>query len=228
MHTSRALSSGDFTICADGRPATVDDLLPDFNEHSRLGIVVTQTGGAAGASTLILAAVTAFYDRLRATEADFFAYPDYFAFHVGRPRGSLRKLDVYPEHKEPVVADDAEAILEAINDRGITHLLVPDRPATPGAPPAAAAWTERETRHSAQRRIRSVIAYSPAGRVPAADITITAAAQAEEFVTAMLGDGPRDVVGSDGRPRETFRRLALDDALGMLGTRQPEPPPPAQ
>jgi hypothetical protein len=210
--------------------------------------VVTQTGGGAGASTLILAAVTAFYDRLRATEADFFAYPDYFAFHVGRPRGSLRKLDVYPEHKEPVVPDDAEAILEAINDRGITHLLVPDRPVAPGAPgapgapaaaaaaaaeaeaagAAAAARTDRETRHSAQRRIRTVIAYSPAGRVPAADITITAAAQAEEFVTAMLGDGPRDVVGSDGRPRETFRRLALDDAFGMLGTRQPEPPPPAR
>jgi hypothetical protein len=221
MHTSRALTSGDFEICADGRPATVADLLPDFDEHSRLGIVVTQAGGGAGASTLVLAAVTAFYDRLRATEADFFAYADYFAFHVGRPHGSLRKLDVFPEHKEPVVADDAEAILEAINDRGVTHLLVPDRP--PSASP-----TQRETRHSAHRRIRAAIAYSPDGRVAVSDITITAAAQAEEFVSAMLGDGPRDVVGSDGRPRETFRRLALDDALGMLETRGGGPPPPAQ
>jgi hypothetical protein len=221
MHTSRALSSGDFTIRADGRAATLDDVLPEFDEHSRLGIVVTQAGGGAGASTLILAAVTAFYDRLRTTDTDFFAYPDYFAFHVGQPRGSLRKLDVFPEHKEPVVADDAEAILEAINDRGVTHLLVPDRP-------AAAATTDRETRHSARRRIRAAIAYSPAGRVAAADITITAAPQAEEFVSAMLGSGPRDVVDGDGRPRETFRRLALDDALGMLETPGREPPPPAQ
>jgi hypothetical protein len=221
MHTSRALSSGDFAIRADGRAATLDDLLPEFDEHSRLGIVVTQAGGGAGASTLILAAVTAFYDRLRATEADFLAYPDYFAFHVGRLRGSLRKLDVFPEHKEPVVADDTEAILEAINDRGVTHLLVPDRP-------PAASQARRETRHSAQRRIRTAIAYSPDGRVPGADITITAAAQAEEFVCAMLGDGPRDVVGTDGRPRETFRRLTLDDALGMLETLETGPPPPAQ
>lgn len=221
MHTSRALSSGDFEICADGRPATVDDLLPGFDEHSRLGIVVTQADGGAGASTLILAAVTAFYDRLRATGADFFAYPDYFAFHVECPRGSLRKLDVFPEHKEPVVADDAEAILQAINDRGVSHLLVPDRPPAPS--PA-----HRETRHSAHRRIRAAFAYAPGGRVTSADITITAAAPAEEFVCAMLGDGPRDVVGSDGRPRETFRRLALDDALGMLETLDAEPPPPAQ
>jgi hypothetical protein len=224
MHTSRALSSRDFEIRADARAATLGDLLVDFDEHSRLGIVVTQNGGGAGASTLILAAVTAFYDRLRATEAEFFAYPDYFAFHVGGPRGSLRKLDIYPGHKEPVVADDAEAILEAINDRGITHLLVPDRAATGLAAPA----TDRETRHSAQRRIRAAIAYSPAGRVAAADITITAAPQAEEFVSAMLGSGPRDVVDGDGRPRETFRRLALDDALGMLEPAEPEPPPPAQ
>jgi hypothetical protein len=36
------------------------------------------------------------------------------------------------------------------------------------------------------------------------------------------------VVGSDGRPRETFRRLALDDALDMLETLETGPPPPAQ
>jgi hypothetical protein len=88
---------------------------------------------------------------LRAIEADFFAYPDYFAFRVGQSRGSLCELDVFPEHKEPVLEDDAEAILWAIDDRGITHLLVPEG-ATAG----------------------------PLG------------------------------------PRETFRRLVLDDALEML------------
>jgi hypothetical protein len=209
MHTSRALSSDDFEIRADGARATVNDVLPGFDEHTRLGIVITQAGGGAGASTLILAAVTAFYDRLRATEADFFAYADFFAFHVGQPRGSLRKLDVFPEHKEPVVEDDAEAILRAINDRGVTHVLVPEG--------ATSGTLGRDTRHSAQRRIRTAIAYSPDGRVESPDIEITAAAPAEQFVTAMLGH-PRSLAGVDGRPRETFRRVPLDDALQMLET----------
>jgi hypothetical protein len=210
VHTSRALSSTDFSITVAGRPATLADVLPGFDEHARLGIVVTQAGGAAGASTLILAAVTAFYDRLRATEGEFFAYADYFAFHVGQPRGSLRKLDVFPEHKEPVVADESEEILRAINDRGVTHLLVPDGE-------TRSAQLGRDTRHSARRRLRTAIAYAPSGRVAEADIAVTAAPQAEQFVTAMLGR-PRDIAGEDGRPRETFRRLPLDDALGMLET----------
>jgi hypothetical protein len=216
MHTSRALSSGDFEIRADGDRVTVDDILPGFDEHTRLGIVITRSGGAAGASTLILAAVTAFYDRLRATGADFFAYADFFAFHVGKPHGSLRKLDVFPEHKEPVVPDEAEVILRAINDRGVTHLLVPEG--------ATGGTLGRDTRHSAQRRIKTAIAYSPDGRVESADVEITAAARAEQFVTAMLGH-PREIAGVDGRPRETFRRLPLDDALAMLAA---GPQPPAQ
>jgi hypothetical protein len=211
MHTSRALSSSDFEITVDGRPAALADVLPGFDEHARLGIVVTQDGGAAGASTLILAAVTAFYDRLRATEADFFAYPDYFAFHIGRPRGTLRKLDVFPDHKEPVVADEAETILRAINDRGVTHVLVPDREAT------RSTQLGREARHSVQRRIKAAIAYSPDGRVARPNLEITGARDAEQFVTAMLGH-PRELPGHDGRARETFRRLPLDDALGMLAT----------
>ena len=209
MHTSRALSSGDFQITADGRPASLAELLPGFDEHTRLGVVVSEDGGAAGASTLILAAVTGFYDRLRSTEDDFLAYPDYFAFHVGRARGTLRKLDVFPEHKEPVVADEAETILRAVNDRGVTHLLV--------AEGGRAGELGRDTRHSARRRIRAAIAYSPDGRVARPDIAITGGPEAEKFVTAMLGN-PRQIASQDGRPRETFRRLSLDEALGMLAT----------
>lgn len=209
MHTSHVLSSGDFQITVDGRPASLADVLPGFDEHTRLGIVVTEDGAGAGASSLILAAVTGFYDRLRATEVDFFAYADFFAFHVGRPRGTLRQLDVFPEHKEPVVQDDDEAILRAVNDRGVTHLLVPDHAV------ARSTTLGRDTRHSAQRRIRAAIAYSPDGRTARRDVDITAPPEAEEFVTAMLGR-PRALAAPDGRTRETFRRLTVDDALGML------------
>ena len=42
-------------------------MFPGFDEHDRLGIVIHDDLGAAGAGSLILATVTAFYDRLRAT-----------------------------------------------------------------------------------------------------------------------------------------------------------------
>ena len=158
--------------------------------------------------------MTAFYDRLRATGADFFAYADFFAFHVGQPRGSLRKLDVFPEHKEPVVPDEAEAILPG-DQRPWRH--PPAR--TPGRNLGDARARHAPQRPPADQDGDRLLAGR---RVESPDIEITAAARAEQFVTAMLGH-PRDLAGEDGRARETFRRLALDDALAMLQT-GPEAP----
>ena len=150
MHTT-GLRSQDFAIAVDGETATLDDVFPGFDGHDRVAIVIHDRFGAAGAGSLILAAVTAFYDHLRATGAPFFAYADYFAFHVGADHGTLRKLDVYPAHKEVVVPNEAEPILQAINDRGVTRLLVPDGPAAadpPRARPAARDPAQRPTAHS--------------------------------------------------------------------------------
>ena len=130
MHTT-VLRSQDFAITVDGETATLDDVFPGYDGADRLGIVIHQPLGAAGAGSLILAAVTAFYDQLRAGGEPFFAYADFFAFHVGADHGTLRKLDVYPAHKEVVVPNEGEAILRAINDRGVTRVLVPDRPDRP-------------------------------------------------------------------------------------------------
>ena len=205
MHTT-GLRSEEFEITVDGGAAAIGDVFPDFDEHDRLGIVIHDELGAAGAGSLILAAVTAFYDRLRAGGEEFFAYPDYFAFHVGAERGSLRKLDVYPAHKEVVVPADAGQILEAINDRGVTRLLVPD--ATPAEPAL-----ERETRHSARRRIRTALAYSPAGQTADPDVRVRGSAHSDAYIRAMLGDpGPP----AEARPAQSFRRVDPDAALGML------------
>ena len=59
--------------------------------------------------------------------------------------------------------NDAERILEAINDRGVTRLLVPDAPPGRSRPEPD---LERETLHSAQRRIRTALVYSPTGQHP--------------------------------------------------------------
>jgi hypothetical protein len=211
VHTT-GLRSEEFEITVAGRPADIGDVFPSFDEHDRLGIVIHDHLGAAGAGSLILAAVTAFYDRLRASDETFFAYADYFAFHVGADHGTLRKLDVYPAHKEVVVPNDAERILEAVNDRGITRLLVPD------APPKAAARDpdlERETLHSAQRRIRTALIYSATGTTIDGDVLVRGSAHSDAHIHAMLG-GPAGEEADEPRPAQSFRRMDPHQALGLL------------
>src|SRR3954470_23562701 len=226
MHSSRELSSSAFDVTVEGAPATVLDLLPGFAAADRLGVVVRRPCGVVGASALLLAAVTAFYDAQRALSEDFFVYPDYFVFHVGRRLGSHNRLDIWPPHKEVVVADEPEEVLRAINDRAITRLVVED-----GAPGEGA--FARETLASARARIVSAIAYSANGRTRDADVSIAANDVTESYVSGVL-DQSRDVPAAerdriaatrahllDGdRPVETYRRVALDDALGLLA---PEP-----
>lgn len=208
MHTT-ALRSDEFAITVDGRPASLEDVFPGFDEHDRLGVVIHDELGAAGAGTLILAAVTGFYDRLRAEGQPFFAYADYFAFHVGGDHGSLRKLDVWPPHKEVVLANNAEQILEAINDRGVTRLLVPDNDR-----PTAVTFA-RETLHSAQRRIRTALVYSPAGQTPGADVLVRGSAHSDAYIDAMLG-GPARGQPPRARPAQSYRRTDPHRALGLL------------
>ena len=242
MHSSTELRSSMFAIELEGRKVSLDEVLPGFDERDRLGIVVREPFGAVGASALLTAAVTAFYDAQRARADDFFIYPDYFLFHVGRPLGDHSMLDVWPSHKEVVVDDDPEAILEAINDRAVTRLLVPDRePRQPAL--------ERETLASARSRIATSLAYSPTGRVERADVRIASNDVSERYVQAVLdperllaeaepgdpyaaavakraGEVPQEVrerlraaraeLLEDGVPVETYRRLSLDEALARL------------
>jgi hypothetical protein len=214
LHTT-GLRSRDFTIAVAGETGTLDDVFPGFDGHDRLGIVIHDPLGAAGAGSLILAAVTAFYDHLRATGEPFFAYADHFAFHVGADHGTLRKLDVYPAHKEVVVPNEAEQILRAINDRGVTRLLVPDGPA---AADAAADPSEpacgRETLHSAQRRILTALVYSPTGDTPGADVLVRGSAQSDSYIDAMLGSP--EGKAQEPRPAQSFRRIHPHQALGLL------------
>lgn len=247
MHSSVELKSEDFEIAIAGEPAAVADLLPGFEEGSRLGIVLRDDFGAVGASGLILAAVTAFYDIQRDRHPEgFYRYADYFLFHVGRIRGNHNELDVFPDHKEVVVADDPEDLLRAINDRGVTHLVVPEGQ-------RRAAEFQPMTVNAARERIRAALLYSPSGRVADPDVeikgngrvdyyvwaTLDAAAWADEleaegktdpkaiaWVRSRLGEVDDEVAAAmlaaraelevDGRTVETLRRIAVDEALELL------------
>jgi hypothetical protein len=255
MHSSSELSSDAFAITLDGRPASIEQVLRGFGERDRLGVVVRQPCGAVGASTLLLATITAFYDLQRARGDDFFIYPDYFLFHVGGPLGDHSMLDVFPSHKEVVVRDEAEALLKAINDRAITWLLVEDREPAP-------ARFQRETLASARSRIRGAFAYSPHGRVMDGDLRIAGNEVTESYVRAVLdpdgliasiGDAAnpdavaiarraaevppqvrgrmraeRDKLCERERPVETYRRLTLDQALASLAPAPQAPEAVAQ
>ena len=245
MHSSRELSSSSFEIEVGGVPTPLEELFEGFSEQDRLGVVLTRPCGAVGASALITATITAFYDIQRASGPEFFVYPDYYLFHVGRPLGDHGRLDVWPRHKEVVVPAGADRVLEVVNDRAITRLVVEDGAAgEPPSDPGALA--------SARARIETCLAYSPSGRVEDGDVRIAGNPVTEGYVEAILdpeariarlrtegheeradaiaaraGEVDRDSrqrilagrrdLAEEGVPVETYRRIGLDEALGRLG-----------
>jgi hypothetical protein len=229
VHSSKELRSSSFEITVGDRELRLVDLFEGFGEHDRLGVVVRRPCGAVGASALITATITAFYDIHRARSADFFIYPDYYLFHVGRPLGDHRRLDIWPGHKEVVVPEDPAQLLEAINDRAITRLVVED--GEPGEP-----TLEPEAVASARARIATCLAYSASGRVRDADVRIASNPVSEGYVDGVLDRvGDQDEVAQLERVRikrarkdlieggvavETYRRIDLDEALGLLATKE--------
>jgi hypothetical protein len=243
-----------FKITVGGRQVRLVDLFDGFGEHDRLGVVISRPCGGVGASALITATITAFYDLQRARGTDFFVYPDYFLLHVGRPLGDHARLDIWPSRKEVVVPEDPEQLLEAINDRAITRLVVED--GEPGEPDF-----EPEALASARARIAGCLVYSASGRVRHADVQIRSNPVTEGYVDAVLDPEARlahrrGATGGDraradtiearlgevtreerrrikrarkelvdrGTPVETYRRIPLDQALGLLA---PKPAPTA-
>lgn len=246
MHTSREIFSDMFGVTVDGRPSTVPQLFPGFDERDRLGVVVREGFGAVGASNLILSTLTAFYDRQRAMADDFWMYPDYYLFHVDGPHGDHNMLDIYPAHKEVLVPPGRDALLESINDRGITRLAVPDGTASDAELSTIALA-------SARARITTTVTYSATGRVEDDNVQISGNAVADAYVAGVLdgrgqvekfraagkvkgldalerrlGEVPDEVergrqiaaqradLMHHGRTLETYRSIDLDEALSLL------------
>jgi len=245
VHSARELRSSSFAIEVGGRRVRLEELLEGFGEQDRLGLVMSRPCGAVGASALISATITAFYDLQRARGPDFFIYPDYYLFHVGGPLGDHARLDVWPRRKEVVVGEAPQQILEAIDDRGITRLVVEDGVSREPA-------FEQEALASARGRIVTCLAYSASGRVKRPDVRIASNSVTEGYVADILEPEARmaklraqggneeraDAIAlragelnaevrrkrklarrglvEDGVPVETYRRIGLDEALGLL------------
>ncbi|MCB6182048.1 hypothetical protein LIN78_00565 [Leeia sp. TBRC 13508] len=237
MHTTKTITLADFVFYKDKQPTSIAALLPDFQVSDRIGVVVKQPAGALGVASLLLAASTVFYDEYRSrlgNEPDKLRlYPDYYVFHAGECRGNHAQLDIWPPHKEVIVANDPEQILEAINDRGITRLLVEDSP-------TGHATFLRETLCSADHRIKTVLAYRREGNTPNANLRCGHSQVVENYIQKMLTDSQvacelsnalteqqqsaRQALQQDGFYTEHYREISLDDALGMMSfeTKQSE------
>ena len=164
MHTSFQLRSSDFSIKIDNTDASREDLLVDWHQYDRVGIIIDQPFGAIGATLLLQLCITAFYDFIPTRRSETL-YPEVYLFHIGGPHGDHSSYDIYPPRKEVFLDNNPAKILEAINDRAITRLLVVDKDC-------------KQVKHhykepsSAKDRISSVFAYSPTGRVPNPDVEI--------------------------------------------------------
>ena len=104
--------------------------------------------------------------------------------------------------------DDPEAILEAINDRAITWLVVPegDSAAPPRDREPAAAPQDREALASARDRIVASFSYSPTGRVAEHGDVRIAGNEVDRVVRTRRARSRGR--GRDARPRGPVRRGA--------------------
>jgi hypothetical protein len=161
MHTRDQLTLDAFNVTLDGDPA---DILVQWGANDRLGVLVDRPLGGLGASLAIQLATAAFYEvDGRHSRA---LYPDHYLFHVGGRWGDFSAFDFWPERREIFLPADSGMVLDAINDRAITHLLAPDGPVQV----AALASTEVQ---SAQDRLRVCLAYGCDGAAPDGDVIIT-------------------------------------------------------
>lgn len=228
IHTVHTLKTKDFAFEVDGYPGKLEDVFPHFHAKDRIGIVVKSKGGVIGAGAFLLAAVTRFYDFYRPYlgkgKNQLWIYPEFFVFHVEEYHMDHRKLDVWPSHRELVVENHPEKILEAINDRGITRLIVED-----SEPLSDTSMFLSETLNSARQSVLSSVAFSPSGRVKNPNIHVYSCEGAERHivdavtVTDYFSERDKEQLKerrkhmfSDGRVIESFRKISLNEAIQKL------------
>jgi hypothetical protein len=202
MHTARQLDRSHFAIRVAGKDADRDAVLPDWGRLDRLGVVITEPFGAVGASHLIQLVITAFYDAVPSRrdgdpgdlENRLAVYPEIYLFHLGGRQGDHSSFDFWPGRKEVFLGDAGpRQVLDAINDRAITRLAVPERTPQPFA-------HEFKEPNAARERIVGCFAYSPSGKVESPDFEIEGLDPATEENPASILDPVGHCEYAEGDP----------------------------
>jgi len=220
MHSS-FLRGSDFRITLQREEVPHDRFFRDLSVNDRVGVFAPGGLDGLGASLLLLAHTTAFYDRYRESGDEFFAYPDYFTFQRRTPAASYSMLDVWPGHKNVPVAGDAGATLDAILDRAINVLLVP-------AGTAGAAELAPVQMASARRTIRRCYTYSSTGSTEHPTLAVACSrAEPAEWARYVIDSLPPDdsavrrhwlrVVSGGSIPEQSFGEVPLERALALIG-----------
>lgn len=228
MHTTKTIKSNDFEYIHKGGESTFEDILPDFNVHDRIGIISEEELSVIGISTLIMGIVTKYYDfkdrgKLSNEPGDLRIYPEIFIFHINNKTGKHGQIDVWPPHREVIVEDDPERVLEAVNDRGITRLFIEDNH------PAQKHTYLRETVNGAKSRIKTILAYSRNGHVENSDITIKNNRSIVPYIEKTIDESEKMLYGNDSQKfldmkqqisgeelSQSFRNISFEEALFKL------------
>jgi hypothetical protein len=165
MHTQTQFRESSFDVKFEDGEGGLDRLFPDWVPLDRFGIVIDSPLGGVGATHLIQLAMALYYSAIPARRT-MDIYPEIYAFHVGRDYGSFLHFDFYPPRREIFVPDEPEAMLTALNDRGITRLAVPEGFAVSGE-------GRLKDLVSLGDLLKTVLEYSASGRVANADVTVT-------------------------------------------------------
>ncbi len=127
MHSEK-LRGDDFEIKKSGVRVNHNELFSDFDVRDRVALLTNDLCEGIGAANLVLAYVTAFYDRYRAQANKFNAYPEFFTILSSADCANYSMLDIWPEYKHIKNLDNSNSRLKAICDKAVNILIVPERP----------------------------------------------------------------------------------------------------
>ncbi|MDX6521516.1 MAG: aminomethyltransferase, partial [Gaiellales bacterium] len=238
MHSSYALDASDFTVERGRKKQPLAELWPGgYQPGDRLGVVVSQPMDPVGCSNLICATITLFYDYMRATlgTGNFFRYCDTYLFGVGCEAGDFNQLDIWPLHKWVTILNPStEALLEAINDRKVNLLAIPETGARCRGEVVLSTW------NAYLSHVKTVVTYSPrTGVARDADVSLVGNRVVESYVEQAIFSTPgldagfqaklrrlrRNIDRAEKQPVESYRTLPSPaQARALLGVTQVLPP----
>ena len=225
MHSSYALSSDDFKVERGGKPVKrLADLWPGVpaRRPARRGACPADGRGRVLEPDLrhdhhVLRPLREQYGT-----GNFFRYCDTYLFGVGCEAGDFNQLDIWPLHKwVTILQPTTEALLEAVNDRKVNLLAIPETGARCRGEVVLSTW------NAYLSHVKTVVTYSPrTGRARDADVALVGNKVVESYVEQAIFIDPRHrrrlpgeaaPAAAQPRPRREAAGRGVPDAAQSRG-----------